>query len=193
MRFGETSIAGAFVLDIERFEDERGFFARVSCVREFSEHGLAAAIMQTSIAYNRKKGTLRGLHYQAPPGREAKYVRCTRGAILDVVVDIRPNSPSFLRHIAVELTADNRRGLYVSPGLAHGYQTLTDDTEVFYQMSDYHAPELARGFRWDDPAFGIAWPDGPRIINSRDNGYPPFSTDAVEELRVHYPGEVGTR
>lgn len=186
MRFLETPLAGAYVIDVERIEDERGFFARTSCVREFEEHGLAFPIVQTSIAFNGRKGTLRGMHYAVPPSLEAKLVRCTQGSILDVLVDLRPGSPSFLRHYAAELTAANRRSLYVPPGLAHGYQTLEDDTEVFYQMSDFFAPQLARGFRWDDPAFGIRWPHDELIINERDRGYRTFSRDSVEELRQYY-------
>lgn len=176
MRFTETRIPGALVIDPERLEDGRGFFARTWCEEAFRARGLRTRLVQCSLSYNRKRGTLRGMHWQAPPHPEAKLVRCTRGAIHDVILDLRPESPAFKRWEAVTLTADNRRMLYVPEGVAHGFQTLEDDTEVFYQMSEAHHPECARGVRWDDPAFGIAWPPGERILNDRDRRYGDFGT-----------------
>src|SRR5687768_3908724 len=175
MIFKETKLGGAFVVEPERFEDERGFFARGWSRREFEERGLDARLVETNISFNRRRGTLRGMHFQSAPRAQAKLVRCTRGAIYDVVVDLRPESPTFKRWVGVELSADNRLMLFVPEGLAHGFQTLADETEVFYQMSEYYAPETAGGVRWDDPAFGIEWPDAPaRIINERDANYPDF-------------------
>jgi dTDP-4-dehydrorhamnose 3,5-epimerase len=173
--FTETAIGGAFVIEPERLEDQRGFFARTWCAREFEAHGLETRLVQCNISFNKRKGTLRGMHYQIPPAAESKLVRCTAGAIFDAIIDLRPGSPSFARHIAVVLSAENRAMLYVPAGVAHGFQTLADDTEVFYQMSEFHAPGLARGVRWDDPAFGIRWPDDTRIIAERDRTYPDFA------------------
>jgi len=175
MIFRETELGGAFVVEPERFEDERGFFARGWSRREFEERGLDARLVETNISFNRRRGTLRGMHFQSAPRAQAKLVRCTMGAIYDVVVDLRPESPTFKRWVGVELSADNRLMLFVPEGFAHGFQTLADETEVFYQMSEYYAPETAGGVRWDDPAFGIEWPDAPaRIINERDANYPDF-------------------
>lgn len=175
MVFTETKLKGAFVIDIERKEDERGFFARTFCVNEFQERGLNARLVQCSLSFNRQRGTLRGLHYQIPPHAECKLVRVTRGAIYDVIVDLRPQSPTFKQHFATELTAENRRQIYVPEGFAHGFQTIVDDTELLYQMSAKHVPELARGLRWNDPAFGIEWPATEhRILNERDANYPDF-------------------
>lgn len=184
MRFRETKLRGAYVIEPERREDERGFFARVWCAREFEQHGLNAPAVQSNISFNRKKGTLRGMHYQVPPSREAKLVRCTAGAIYDVIVDLRPNSETRLQHLSVTLSAQEHRSLYIPPGFAHGFQTLTDNTEVFYMMSDFYAPELARGLRWNDPAFGIAWPEDDRIIIERDRSYPDFTPDVLRELEA---------
>jgi dTDP-4-dehydrorhamnose 3,5-epimerase len=177
--FTETLLPGAFVIDPEPHEDARGVFARTFCAHEFEARGLDAAIAQCGTSFNTRRGTLRGLHYQAPPAAETKLVRCTRGALFDVMVDLRPHSPSFLRHHAVVLSADNRRMAYVPKGFAHGFQTLEDDTEVFYQISEFCAPEHARGVRWDDPLFGIAWPDDERTIIERDRRYPDFRPAAV--------------
>ena len=175
MIFKETELGGAFVVEPEMFEDERGFFARGWSRREFEERGLDARLVETNISFNRRRGTLRGMHFQSAPRAQAKLVRCTMGAIYDVVVDLRPESPTFKRWVGVELSADNRLMLFVPEGFAHGFQTLADETEVFYQMSEYYAPETAGGVRWDDPAFGIEWPDAPaRIINERDANYPDF-------------------
>lgn len=176
MIFTETALPGAWIIDVERLEDARGFFARTWCEREFSERGLNPRVVQCSVSFNKRRGTLRGVHYQAAPHREAKVVRCTRGAIYDVILDLRPDSATFKRHVAVTLDAESRRMLYVPEGVAHGFQTLEDDTEVFYQMSAFHAPDHARGIRWNDPAFGIRWPEAERTISERDQRYPDFPT-----------------
>lgn len=175
MKFSPTALAGACIIDIEPVPDERGFFARSWCREEFVRHGLNPDLAQCSISFNKKRGTLRGMHYQAKPHEETKVVRCTRGAIYDVIVDLRPESPTFRKWIAVELSADNRRMLYIPAGLAHGFQSLTDDTEVFYQISTPYHPESARGVRWDDPAFGIEWPVTERVISDKDRQYPDFA------------------
>jgi dTDP-4-dehydrorhamnose 3,5-epimerase len=173
LKITPTTIAGVFLVDIERLSDDRGFFARTSCVREFAEHGLNTAWVQSSISYNQKKGTLRGMHYQAEPAPETKLVRCTAGAVFDVVVDLRPDSATFRQWLGVELSAENRRAIYIPPGIAHGFQTLADETELFYQISEFFRPELSRGVRWDDPAFKIDWPAAdPRIMSERDRSYP---------------------
>ena len=179
MTFRETPVAGAWIVEPQRQADGRGFFARTWCATEFARHGLSPRLVQCSVSYNPRRGTLRGLHYQVAPHAEAKLVRCTRGAIYDVAVDLRPASPTFRRHVAVMLDADGRRALYVPEGCAHGFQTLTDDTEIFYQMSAAYVPEAARGVRWDDPAFAIQWPPAERIIADRDRQYPDFSDYAV--------------
>jgi dTDP-4-dehydrorhamnose 3,5-epimerase len=172
--FTETRLAGAFVIDLERKEDERGFFARTFCEREFSSHGLESRFVQCNLSYNHRAGTLRGMHWQAEPHGESKLVRCTRGAILDVIVDLRRGTPSYLTHLAVRLDEDNRRALLIPPGVAHGFLTLADATEVFYQMDHEHAPEAARGARWDDPAFALRWPAAPAVISERDRCYPDY-------------------
>jgi dTDP-4-dehydrorhamnose 3,5-epimerase len=175
MVFTETKLKGVFVIDPVRNEDERGFFARTFCVTEFQARGLNGRLMQSSISFNKRRGTLRGLHWQVPPQAECKLVRATRGAIFDVVVDLRVESPTFQQHFAVELTAENRRELYVPEGFAHGFQTLQDDTEVSYHMSTAYSAGLARGVRWNDPAFDIQWPEvEQRIMNERDASYPDF-------------------
>ena len=171
MKFSETPLPGAFVIDIEPMQDERGFFARSWCKNEFQDHGLNPNLVQCNISFNQKKGTLRGMHYQAAPHEEAKLVRCTRGAIYDVIVDLRVDSPAYRKCYACELTAENRRSLYIPEGFAHGFQTLQDNTEVFYQMSEFYYPESARGFRWDDPSFGLEWPEAERIISPKDLQY----------------------
>lgn len=175
MKLSPTALAGACMIDIEPVPDERGFFARSWCREEFVRHGLNPDLAQCSISFNKKRGTLRGMHYQAKPHEETKVVRCTRGAIYDVIVDLRPESPTFRKWIAVELSADNRRMLYVPPGFAHGFQSLVDGTEVFYQISTFYRPESARGVRWNDPAFGIEWPVTERIISDKDRQYPDFA------------------
>lgn len=174
MKFTETPLPGAFVIDIEPIEDERGYFARTYCREEFARHGLNPQLAQCNVSYNRRRGTLRGMHFQAKPREEAKVVWCASGSVYDVIVDLRPGSPSFRRWHAVELRAGTYRMLYVPEGLAHGFQTLADDSAVFYQMSEFHDPACARGVRWDDPAFAIAWPLPPGVMSARDRGYPDF-------------------
>jgi len=174
MIFTETELAGAFLVDLDRNEDERGFFARSWDGREFEARGLNPLIAQCSISFNLRKGTLRGMHYQVKPFEEAKLVRCTRGSLHDVIVDLRPGSPTYAKSLGVLLSAENRRMLYVPEGFAHGFLTLEDATEVFYQISELYAPESQRGFRWNDPAFGIAWPAKVRVISERDRTYPDF-------------------
>ncbi len=175
MIFTETRLDGAYVIEVEPIADERGLFARVWCERELAEHGLDVRVSQSSIAFNNVAGTLRGMHWQEPPHAEVKLVRCIRGALYDVGVDLRPASPTFRGWVGVELTADNRRAFYLPDGFAHGYQTLAPGTEVLYQMSAPYAPEAARGFRWNDPSFGIDWPlESPAVISARDAGWPDY-------------------
>jgi dTDP-4-dehydrorhamnose 3,5-epimerase len=174
MKFLETRIEGAFIIEPELIEDERGFFARTFCRREFEAQGLNPNLVQCSISFNRRKGTLRGMHYQAAPYWEAKLVRCTAGLMYDVIIDLRPGSPAFKRWVAVELSAENRRALYIPEGVAHGFQTLRDSTEVFYQMSQFYVPECGRGVRFDDPAFAVRWPMAPTEISGRDATHPLF-------------------
>ncbi len=173
MKLRELALTGAYLIEPERLEDERGFFARTFCAAEFAARGLRATVAQCSVSYNRRRGTLRGLHYQAPPHEEAKLVRSTRGAAYDVIVDLRPGSATFRQWVGVELSAENRRMLYIPEGFAHGFQTLVDDTELFYQMSTAYVPEAARGIRWDDPDLAIAWPPAAaRVISPRDLALP---------------------
>lgn len=174
MIFTETKLAGALLVDLERFEDERGFFALSWSAAEFAARGLESELAECNVSFNRKKGTLRGMHYQAAPHGQVKLVRCTRGAIFDVIIDLRPESPTFKQWLSAELTAENQQALYVPKDFAHGFQTLTDNSEVFYQMSDPFAPESGVGVRWDDPVFGVVWPPGERTINDRDRIYPNF-------------------
>jgi dTDP-4-dehydrorhamnose 3,5-epimerase len=196
MKFVETQLKGAFIVELEKLEDERGFFARTYCRREFEAYGLNPNVVQCNISYNKKKGTLRGMHYQAPPYEEAKVVSCISGAIYDVIIDLRPDSPTYCQWISVELyslgsahslklstdsahrsplTADNKM-LYIPKGFAHGFLTLTDDTEVFYQMSEFYMPEFARGIRWNDPVFNISWPIDVAVISAKDQGLPDFQS-----------------
>jgi dTDP-4-dehydrorhamnose 3,5-epimerase len=175
MIFTETPLKGAYVIDPERLEDERGFFARTWCQREFEKHGLDTAVAQCSISFNKKMGTLRGMHYQIAPHAEQKLVRCTAGIIYDVIVDLCPKSRTFRQWFATELSVDNRRMLYIPEGFAHGFLTLTDNTEVYYQISEYHVPDSSRGVRWNDPAFAISWPEQPRIVSQRDSAYADFT------------------
>jgi dTDP-4-dehydrorhamnose 3,5-epimerase len=174
MIFTATQLDGAFVMDLERKSDERGFFARTFCVDEFRAHGLNPAVAQCSISFNRHRGILRGLHWQASPHAEVKVVRCTAGAVYDVIVDLRPGSATFRRYAGFELTAANRRALYIPEGFAHGFMTLAEDSEVLYQMSVPFAPDAARGARWNDPAFGIVWPEIEPVLNLRDRSWPDF-------------------
>jgi len=172
MIFAETLLKGAFVIDLQPMEDERGLFARSFCRDEFGRMGLKTEVAQCNVSQNRKKGTLRGMHFQLPPKAEAKLVRCTRGAVYDVIVDLRADSGTYRRWTAVELTERNLKMLYIPEGMAHGFQTLADDTEVFYQMFEYYSPEHASGVRWDDPAFGIRWPLDNPVISRKDLSYP---------------------
>ena len=175
MIFTETKLPGALVIDLEQLEDERGFFARCWSEVEFADRGLNPRSVETNISFNRKAGTLRGMHFQIAPHAQPKLVRCTAGAIYDVIIDLRPESVTFKHWIAVELTAANRRQLYIPEGFAHGFQTLVDNTEVLYQMSAPYVAESARGVRWNDPAFDIDWPAAERIIIARDQTYPEFN------------------
>jgi dTDP-4-dehydrorhamnose 3,5-epimerase len=172
MIFTETHLPGAFIIDLEPRGDDRGFFARAFCRREFEAHGLKPDIAQTNISFNRRKGTLRGLHFQFPPAAETKLVRCSRGAIVDVIVDLRPESPTYLQHVAVELTAENRRALFVPERFAHAYQVLEDDTETTYYVGEFYTPSLESGLRFDDPRLGIAWPLEPADMSPKDRSWP---------------------
>jgi dTDP-4-dehydrorhamnose 3,5-epimerase len=174
MIFQKTKLPGVFEIQLELKSDDRGFFARSWCEREFESHGLNPKLAQCSVSFNARKGTLRGLHYQDAPYREAKLVRCTTGSVYDVVVDLRPQSPMFKKWVGVALTAAKRNMLYVPEGCAHGFLTLEDATEVFYQISEFYHPELSRGVRWDDPAFQITWPEPVQVISERDRTYPDF-------------------
>jgi dTDP-4-dehydrorhamnose 3,5-epimerase len=174
MRFQATALEGAYLIEIEPRADERGFFARSFCRHEFEAHGLNPAVAQCNISFNVSARTLRGMHYQAEPFREVKVVRCTNGAIYDAVIDLRPDSATYRRWFGAELTADNRKALYVPEGFAHGYLTLTENTEVFYQVSEFYSPGHECGIRWNDPAFGIKWPTAPLVISPKDASHPDF-------------------
>ncbi len=175
MIFHRTDLAGAFVIEPERVEDKRGFFARSFCEREFRAHGLTDTFVQCSISFNRRRGTLRGMHFQSAPHEESRVVRCTVGAIHDVIIDLRPSSPTFKRWFSIDLTAKNRLMLFVPTGFAHGFQTLEDNTEILYQISEFYHPECARGIRWDDPAFSIQWPSvAERVMSQRDQRHGDF-------------------
>ena len=182
MVFTETYLKGACFIDIERLEDERGFFARSWCRREFRTRGLCTEFVQTNVSRNHKRGTLRGLHYQEPPFAEAKLVRCTKGAVYDVIVDLRAHSDTFLHHIGAVLSEDNHRAIYVPEKFGHGFLTLTDESEVFYQMSQFHEPAAGRGVRWDDPLLAISWPEPVAVISERDRLYPDFRPPVAGEL-----------
>jgi len=171
MIFTETCLKGAFVIDLERLEDQRGFFARSWCEREFAGHHLETKWVQANISYNKKKGTLRGMHFQVSPHEEEKLVRCIRGKLFDVIVDFRQGSDTFKKWFGVELSAENRRMIYIPKGFAHGFVTMDDDTEVFYLMSEFYAPGYGRGIRWDDPAIGIVWPEKITVISDQDKNY----------------------
>ena len=172
MLFTETKLKGAFIIDLELKSDDRGFFARTFCAKEFEAHGLKPFVSQCNLSFNHKAGTLRGMHYQVAPACETKLVRCTRGAVYDVIIDLRPDSPTYQQHIGVELSADNRRALYVPEMFAHGYQTLTDDAEVAYQVTEFYTPGYERGARYNDPAFGIEWPVPITVISEKDANWP---------------------
>jgi len=175
MIFAAAGLEDAWLIDIEPREDERGFFARTWCRQELTAHGLDTEIAQESISFNRHRGTVRGLHFQRRPHEETKIVRCTRGAIFDVIVDLRRHSPTYLRWQGFELSAENRRAIYVPKGFAHGFQTVIDNAEIAYQISAFYAPEAAAGYRYDDAAFGIAWPQPVTVIGERDLGWPAFT------------------
>jgi dTDP-4-dehydrorhamnose 3,5-epimerase len=172
MIFSETKLKGAFIIEVEKREDERGFFARAWCKKEFEEHGLAANMVQSNIAFSKRKGTLRGLHYQGAPYGEVKVVRCTKGSLYDVLVDLRPGSSTYRQWVGVELTSDSYKMMYVPEGFAHGYQTLEDNTEVTYQVSQLYSPDFEQGIRYDDPAIGIDWPLMVKILSDKDKGWP---------------------
>jgi dTDP-4-dehydrorhamnose 3,5-epimerase len=180
MIFKETILKDVFIIEAEKVKDERGFFARIFCEQEFKKYGINFRVAQCNVSFNKKKGTLRGMHYQAPPYTEAKLVRCTKGAIYDVVIDLRSDSPTFKRWIAVELNEKNRCMLYIPKGFAHGFQTLVDNTEVFYMMSEFYHPEYARGVRWNDPAFGIKWPIEVTAVSKKDRSYPDFEARCLQ-------------
>jgi dTDP-4-dehydrorhamnose 3,5-epimerase len=175
MRFTKTNLEGAWLVDLNQLDDERGFFARSFCQREFSEHGMNPRVAQCNISYNRKKGTLRGMHFQTIPYQEAKLVQCTQGSIYDVIIDLRADSQTFGQSFGIVLSAAEYRMLYIPEGFAHGFLTLEDHTNVYYLMSEFYAPECARGFRWNDPTFKVAWPEKVQVISERDAGYPDFS------------------
>ena len=175
MRYRELSIPGAYVLELETISDHRGFFARTWDGRDLEAHGLESRVAQCNVSYNARRGTVRGMHFQRPPHEEVKLVRCTRGSVLDVIVDIRDGSPSRLRWEAVELSDENRLTLYVPRGFAHGYQTLVDDTEISYQVSEYYHPESEGSLLWNDPAIGIEWPIGEVIISDKDRNVRPLA------------------
>lgn len=177
MKFVETPLSGACVVDIEPVADERGFFARTWCEREFRDQGLNPSLKQAALSYNHKKGTLRGMHFQTDGHEEAKLIRCVAGAVFDVIIDLRKSSPTFTRHFAIVLRPEDRRMLYVPEGFAHGYQTLTNGAELFYQISQFYSPEHAGGVRWNDPVFAIEWPDAPEVISNRDRSFPDFDPE----------------
>ena len=193
MIFTETKLKGAFAIDIERREDSRGFFARAFCQHEFGAHGLKPMIAQANIGFNKQKGTIRGMHFQFPPAAETKYVRCTRGAILDIIVDMRPESPTYLQHIAVELSEDNCRGLYVPERFAHGYQVLRDSTETSYQVGEFYTPGSEGGLLYNDPRLGLEWPLPTTLISEKDQGWTRLDKQESElkrKMRVEPMGPV---
>jgi dTDP-4-dehydrorhamnose 3,5-epimerase len=180
MLFEPLPIEGAVLVQIEANRDGRGFFARTFCTREFTANGLPSSVVQASISYNELRGTVRGMHFQWPHSREDKLVRCVRGSLLDVLLDLRPNSSSYLQHCSVRLDDENRNSVFIPHGIAHGFQTLADHTEVLYQMTDFFAPELGSGVRWNDPEFGIRWPLPPSKTSDRDASYPDFNREQYE-------------
>lgn len=188
MIFTETKLTGAFIVDLEPRGDDRGFFARAFCQREFEAHGLKPQIAQANISFNYRKGTVRGMHFQFPPAAETKFVRCSRGAIVDVIVDLRPESPTYLQHVAVELTAGNRRGLYVPERFAHGYQVLEDDTETTYQVGEFYTPSAESGIRYSDPRLAIDWPLPVTDMSPKDQAWPLLDEAEAEIRRRMRPG-----
>jgi len=191
MIFIETELKGAFIIDIERREDERGFFGRAFCQHEFQAHGLKPIIAQVNVGSNRKKGTVRGMHFQYPPTAETKLVRCTRGAILDIIVDLRPESPTYLQHVTVELNEDNQRAIYIPERFAHGYQVLRDNTDTTYQVGEFYTPGSEGGMRYDDPKLGLKWPLPVSVMSDKDRVWPLLaeSEDAVKQ-RMSLAGAV---
>jgi dTDP-4-dehydrorhamnose 3,5-epimerase len=175
MIFTETNLRGAFIIDLQRHDDNRGFFARAFCQREFEAHGLKPVIAQANIGFNRLKGTLRGMHFQYPPAAETKLVRCSRGAIVDIIVDLRPESPTYLQHTTVELSADNHRGIYIPERFAHGYQALEDNTETTYHVGEFYTPGSEGGLRYDDPRLGLTWPLPVSVMSEKDGVWAPLS------------------
>jgi dTDP-4-dehydrorhamnose 3,5-epimerase len=182
MIFTETKLKGAFIIDLERRDDDRGFFARAFCQHEFAAHGLKPVIAQANIGFNKKKGTLRGMHFQYPPAAETKLVRASRGAVLDIIVDLRPESPTFLQHITVELSADNHRGIYIPERFAHGYQALEDNTETTYQVGEFYTPGSEGGLLYDDPRLGLSWPLPVSVMSEKDRQWKPLA-EVERELR----------
>jgi dTDP-4-dehydrorhamnose 3,5-epimerase len=180
MNFLPTNLQGAWVVELAPHADSRGFFSRTFCAREFHERGLKSSFVQANLSFNHKKGTLRGMHYQLPPAAETKLVRCTSGAIYDVIVDLRPDSPSYLQHFGIELSASNRKALYVPELFAHGYLTLTDGAEVEYQVGEFYTPGYERGLRYDDPILEIAWPTSVEVVSEKDDNWAPFASAAAE-------------
>ena len=181
MKISALPIQNACRIEMQAISDERGAFGRIFCADEFVRAGLPRVMVQASISFNQKRGTIRGMHFQWPPSHEGKLVRCVRGAVFDVIVDLRPESPSYLQHVALELSGTNHESVFIPHGVAHGFQTLEDSTEVLYQMTDVYAPNLATGFRWNDPAFGIDWPiGGDVVISRRDAEYPDFDRASFE-------------
>jgi dTDP-4-dehydrorhamnose 3,5-epimerase len=189
MIFTETRLEGAFIIDLERREDSRGYFARAFCQDEFEEHGLRPVIAQANIGFNRYKGTLRGMHFQFPPAAETKLVRCTRGAILDIIVDLRPESPTFLDHVAVELNADNGRALYVPERFAHSYQVLEDTTETSYQVGEFYTPSAEGGLSPFDPDLGLSWPLPVTDISDKDADWPPLS-EVLDDIKFRMAAQT---
>lgn len=183
MIFTETKLRGAFILDVERREDSRGFFARSFCQREFTAHGLKPVIAQSNLAFNAREGTVRGMHYQYPPAAESKLVRCTRGAILDIIVDLRPESPTYMQHVTVELSEENYRALYVPERFAHGYQALRDGTETSYQVGEFYTPDAEGGLRYDDPRLGLTWPLPISVVSDKDLAFRPLAEIESEVQR----------
>ena len=190
MIFTETALSGAFVIDLERREDSRGYFARAFCQRELADHGLNPVIAQANVAFNKVAGTLRGMHFQFPPASETKIVRCTRGAIVDIIVDLRPESETYLQSISVELNEENGRALYVPERFAHGYQTLTDGTETSYQVGEYYTPETESGLAYDDPRLGLVWPLPVAVISEKDLQWQPLEAVEPELRRLMVSGDV---
>ncbi len=183
MQFEPTILSGAYVVTLDIKEDDRGFFARTFCQKEFADHGLKPLVAQCNLSFNHKGGTLRGMHFQVPPAAETKLVRCTRGAVYDVIVDLRPDSPTYLRHVGIELSEHNRKALYVPELFAHGYLTLTDAAEVAYQVSEMYTPGCERGLRYNDPALDIVWPAALNVISAKDASWPSIEGGSAEGLR----------